>query len=501
MWCRSLSRDKKFVPKLYSSRTYISPSISKERLMLEYQRSRTYTFDTKLPADVNKFGIFANDELNLEDIEVYGYDYDYTLAAYKKTTVEQMIYNLAKKSLVHEFQYPDEILHCQYCPQSTIRGLHYDVYKGLLLKLNSMLQIQHDAVFRGKRQLREYEVARIYPNRRLTLEEIEQQTTTPHFVHLVDNFAKPVMCLLTDVIDWFVVNGIDYEPESIYTDVRACIDKAHPLFHLAAASDPKIILEQDSNLRPMVDRLKKHGKTTFLMTNSPFEIVSAGMSYMFGDDWRTLFDIIIVNAKKPSFFSHKNRPFRVYSPKSGRLKWQRVLTLEKGRIYSGGNYDSLKKMTGWSPTKVLYFGDHPYADLADLSMYHGWRTCAIIEELEEEIDKANHPEMKIKVNWSNELQKMLNTYQDWNDDPDCRVILNEWKDELQQLRVEMKTVFNPNFGSVFRSQKNPTFFSRRLFRVADVYTSRVTNFHKFSLNHSFYPRRGVLPHEFKAWFI
>ena len=71
------------------------------------------------------------------------------------------------------------------------------------------------------------------------------------------------------------------------------------------------------------------------MTNSPFEIVSAGMSYMFGDDWRTLFDIIIVNAKKPSFFSHKNRPFRVYSPKSGRLKWQRVLTLEKGRIYSG----------------------------------------------------------------------------------------------------------------------------------------------------------------------
>ena len=120
-----------------------------------------------------------------------------------------------------------------------------------------------------------------------------------------------------------------------YNIFQACIDKAHPLFHLAAASDPKIILEQDSSLRPMVDRLKKHGKTTFLMTNSPFEIVNAGMSYMFGEDWRTLFDIIIVNAKKPSFFSHKNRPFRVYSPKSGRLKWQRVLTLEKGRIYSG----------------------------------------------------------------------------------------------------------------------------------------------------------------------
>jgi len=184
----------------------------------------------------------------------------------------------------------------------------------------------------------------------------------------------------------------------------------------------------------MLDRLKKHGKTTFLMTNSPFEIVNAGMSYMFGQDWRTLFDIIIVNAKKPSFFSAKNRPFRVYSPKSGRLKWQRVHSLERGKIYSGGNYDTLKGMTGWHPTKVLYFGDHPYADLADLSMHHGWRTCAIIDELEEEIEKANDLQMKINVNWSNELQKLLNTYQDCAEDPECKVLLDEWKDELEQIR-------------------------------------------------------------------
>ncbi len=39
-------------------------------------------------------------------------------------------------------------------------------------------------------------------------------------MHLVDNFAKPMVCLLADVIQWFVENGIDYEPESIYTDVK-----------------------------------------------------------------------------------------------------------------------------------------------------------------------------------------------------------------------------------------------------------------------------------------
>ena len=54
----------------------------------------------------------------------------------------------------------------------------------------------------------------------------------------------------------------------------------------------------------------------------------------------------------------------------------------------------------------------------------------------------------------------------------------------------MKDIFNPYFGSVFRSKKNPTFFSRRLFRVADVYTSRVTNFHNYSLGVSEYFLHG-----------
>ena len=58
------------------------------------------------------------------------------------------------------------------------------------------------------------------------------------------------------------------------------------------------------------------------------------------------------------------------------------------------------------------------------------------------------------------------------------------------FRVEMKDIFNPYFGSVFRSKKNPTFFSRRLFRVADVYTSRVTNFHNYSLGVSEYFLHG-----------
>jgi len=38
-------------------------------------------------------------------------------------------------------------------------------------------------------------------------------------------------------------------------------------------------------------------------------------------------------------------------------------------------------MTGWNGQQVLYFGDHPYSDLADVTLQHGWRTGATISEL------------------------------------------------------------------------------------------------------------------------
>ena len=41
-------------------------------------------------------------------------------------------------------------------------------------------------------------------------------------------------------------------------------------------------------------------------------------------------------------------------------------------------------LTRWDNNRVLYFGDHPYADLADLNLNHGWRTGAIIQVRERE---------------------------------------------------------------------------------------------------------------------
>lgn len=57
----------------------------------------------KLPKDVDKNATFACNELDLEEIQVYGFDYDYTLACYKKS-LHYLLYRLARDMLVEKYK-------------------------------------------------------------------------------------------------------------------------------------------------------------------------------------------------------------------------------------------------------------------------------------------------------------------------------------------------------------------------------------------------------------
>lgn len=100
-----------------------------------------------------------------------------------------------------------------------------------------------------------------------------------------------------------------------------------------------------------------------------------------GKDWRNVFDVVIVQARKPRFFTDESRPMRLFDERTGTHLWDRVTKLERGKIYYEGTVKQLQDLMGWSGHQVLYFGDHPYSDLADVTLEHGWRTGAIINEL------------------------------------------------------------------------------------------------------------------------
>lgn len=207
-----------------------------------------------------------------------------------------------------------------------------------------------------------------------------------------------------------------------------------------------------------------------------------------------------MRAGKPHFFTNNSQPFREYNVDRRLLEWEQVSSLQKGKIYAGGTIGDFQRLSGWMGGRVMYFGDHLAADLADVTLHHGWKTAAVIRELEQEILKMNQDEFKWGVNWQQVLMSLIEDHQAVQDE-EAKLVIEEWKEEVRGIQDSLRKMFNPAFGSAFRSHNNPTYFSRKLFRFSDIYTSRVTNLLQYSINHSFYPRRGVLPHEFKTWFV
>lgn len=57
----------------------------------------------KAPDNVSPTAVFANNELDLRDVQVYGFDYDYTLAHYNEG-VERLIYDLGKNVLITKYR-------------------------------------------------------------------------------------------------------------------------------------------------------------------------------------------------------------------------------------------------------------------------------------------------------------------------------------------------------------------------------------------------------------
>ena len=66
---------------------------------------------------------------------------------------------------------------------------------------------------------------------------------------------------------------------------------------------------KDINLPILFQRMKDHGKKIFLLTNSDYKYTNGIMTYLFdfpdldNTEWKSYFDLIVVDAQKPKFFA------------------------------------------------------------------------------------------------------------------------------------------------------------------------------------------------------
>ena len=97
----------------------------------------------------------------------------------------------------------------------------------------------------------------------------------------------------------------------------------------------------------------RNGAQVFLLSSSRADYAEESMRFVLGDDWRSLFDVVVTDARKPGFF-RKSRPF--FDASGRQLTDDEAENLSATEIYAQGNATqlmaSLEKLTGKKNPKV-----------------------------------------------------------------------------------------------------------------------------------------------------
>lgn len=453
--------------------------------------------------------IFVNRSLHLENIKFYGFDMDYTLAEYKSPQYEQLGFNLVKERLI-DMGYPEEIRAFEYDPSFPIRGLWFDSLYGNLLKVDAYGNIL--VCVHGFEFLKPSQVYELYTNKFLQLDETR--------VYVLNTlFNLPETYLIACLVNFFT-HAPDYERtrtgvrsgnlimsfKSIFQDVRNAVDWIHTHGDLKSETIKNLdeYVKKDERLPMFLARIQESGAKAFLLTNSDYNFTDKIMTYLFDfphgarsdephRNWRSYFEIIVVDACKPSFFG-EGTVLREVDTKSGRLKvGTHMGPLQHGQVYSGGSCNVFTDMIGAKGKDVLYVGDHIFGDILKSKKIRGWRTFLIVPELVQELhvwtDKCQlFTELQALDVRLGEMYKNLDS--STKEKPDISKLRASIRDVTHKMDLSYGML-----GSLFRSGSRQTFFSSQVVRYADLYAATFLNLIYYPFSYMFRAPAMLMPHE------
>jgi HAD superfamily 5'-nucleotidase-like hydrolase len=461
--------------------------------------------------------IYANRTLNLRTIGAIGYDMDYTLVHYHADVWEQKAYERAKDLLRSE-GWPVEGL--EFNPDLVIRGLVIDAELGNIVKANRfgyVMRANH-----GTRLMEFEEQREVYRHTPVDLSE-------PRFSFLNTLFSLSESCLylqLVDLYDQHVFPDV-HGYEDLFRRVRARLDETHIEGTLKAEimADPEPFIDLDPQAPlALLDQLRS-GKRLMLISNSEWDYARTVMAYAYdrylpsGMTWRDLFELVIVGARKPSFFLYDLPLFSIADEEAGLLR-PVPSQIPGAGAYLGGDATRVEEYLGLSGAAILYVGDHIFADVKVSKASLRWRTALILRELEDELtaieafrdtERVLIKLMDEKVHLETQLSRIRLNLQrlreHYGDQPQATV--RELEAEFHRVREtsialderiaplarDASQLENPQWGALLRSGNDKSHLANQIERSADIYTSRVSNF-LFATPFAYLrSHRGSMPHD------
>jgi len=461
-------------------------------------------------------GLYCNRTLNLRAVKAVGYDMDYTLVDYDADAFERRVYAYAQEALLAE-GWP--VADLAFDPAMVTRGLVIDTDLGNVLKANRFGFVKR--AMHGSSMLEFAAQREAYARTIVDLGE-------SRWVFLNTLFSLSEGCLyaqLVDLLDQGRLPGV-MGYRDLYTKVRAVVDAQHAEGRLKAeiAADPARYVVRDPEAVLALQDQKAAGKKLLLVTNSEWAYTAAMMAYAFdpylpeGQGWRQLFDVVIVGARKPEFFTERNPFFEVVT-EDGLLRPVQG-PLKPGVAYLGGSAVQVERQLGISGDEILYVGDHLWGDVHVTKSVLRWRTALVLRELEGEIEalvafRASEPELARRMQEKERLEAQLSQARldlqrlkgGYGPVPEAapkelerrmvqfRARLVDLDQELAPLAKASSELANARWGLLTRAGNDKSQLARQVERDADVYTSRVSNFLHATPFVYLRSLRGTLPHD------
>ncbi len=452
--------------------------------------------------------VYVNRTLNLRKIRYLGFDMDHTLVRYDSRAFEGMVHEITLQKL-HAKGYPESILRLPFDYELAIRGLVIDKQMGNLLKVSRHAAIR--AAFHGVKPLEFAVQKKTYGSTYIDLRD-------QRYSSIDTAFSISVANVFMQLVAHKDAGAELPEYATMFTDLMNAVDMAHrdgSLKDRVRADVSKFIIKDEAVVRGL-ERFRRHEKKLFVLTNSDFHYTKLLLDYAINPflkhhrDWSELFELVIVAAQKPSFFTSTNRFLRV-NPADGTMT-NVDRELPPG-IYQGGCARVLTDTLDLDGDDILYVGDHVYGDILRLKKDCNWRTAMVIEDLGEEIPK--YKEIAGTQRQINDLMLEKEPLEDESvrltserietgtTEHDHRI------QELQTMTAELdrrigdlirkhQADFNKYWGEVMRAGNEESYFANQTERFACIYMAKLADFLECSPRTYFRAPRRPMAHEIQS---
>ena len=403
---------------------------------------------TSLKSELSKLNFVSEDKFDsilsyFQDVDVIGFDIDFTLLLYNKKNMTKLIYESLCKFLINHKQYSNKICYSdnkEFVDSFSCKNIVIDFKRGNALKLRKDKSIIKG--YHGKKELTKEEINNIYEKGFFPEFKISSLYTNDYYLN-IDSFQPQNLAIFLVCVELFDKGELKAIKE--YEDIiKNIIDGMNYNYNIKSFEDfstfgyyfPEIYKHPELylykyNCEELLDKLRKKGKKIFFATNSNYSYSHYILENVLGENYHDYFDLCFYKSCKPGFFLEPKQA----NPKCFFYNDQKEISCtemndeiykkisEGNKILTGGSYilveHYFQKMLNKKNLKCVFVGDNMIGDCEVPSKLENWESVFIYDDINLDFIGENPDNYQKAFEAEDEKDKYENTFSLYFDQKSC----------------------------------------------------------------------------------